>query len=92
MGNDFRPRLMSGRYESVPAPLQHDAGQNPGGEGTRVDVDSVWQPFRLPHRRVAVDNDLAKIHPAAEKVIADPQQVCFVLLLQWNSRANSGVA
>ena len=27
--------------ESVPAPLQHDAGQNPRGEGTRVDVDSV---------------------------------------------------
>ena len=83
---------MSGRYKSVSAALQHDAGQNPRGEGARVDVDSIWQQFRLPHRRVAMDNDLAKIEPAAEKVIADPQQVCFVLLLQWNSRTYSGVA
>ena len=70
---------MSGRYESGLATVEHGACQMPGCKCSRVDVDSVWQQFRLPHRRVAVDNDLAKIHPAAEKVIADPQQVCFVL-------------
>jgi hypothetical protein len=64
--------IRSGLEKTMPALIQRDAGQLPGGERAGVDIDPVWQYVRCLHRGMAVHDNLAKIHCAAQKLVADP--------------------
>jgi hypothetical protein len=43
-------------------------------------------------RRMTMHNDLAKIHRTVEKLIADPQQVCWALAFERDARTDSSMA
>lgn len=63
---------ISHRDKSMPRAIERDTCQFPGGERSRIDVDAIWQYFRLLDRRVAVHYDFAEIRVAVEKLAADP--------------------
>ena len=48
-----------------------DAGQPVGGEGARIDVNSIFSQIRLPHRRMPMDDNVTKISSVIEEVPAD---------------------
>ena len=60
--------------------------------GASIDIDAIGQHFRLLGRRMTMHNDLAKIHRTVEKLIADPQQVCWALAFERDARTDSSMA
>ena len=46
---------------------------------------------RLCHRCVAVDGDPAEVFLTEKEIIADPEQVVFILPYKWNSRPHSSM-
>ena len=65
----------------MPTFLEHDAGQPPGREGARIDVDAVLQNLWRAHWRVPVHDDPAEVRGAVEKLVADPEKVVLALCL-----------
>ena len=71
--------------------LQYQAGQSSTCICTSIDIDAIGQHFRLLGRRMTVHDDLAKIHRAGEKLIADPQQVCRAPAFERDARTDSSM-
>src|SRR5262245_8882736 len=81
-GGGDKPRLRAS---------EHDACQPPGGKCPGVDVDAIGQYLRPLGRSMPVNDDLAEIGGAAQKLVPDPQQVLDALAVQWNSRPHARV-
>src|SRR5262249_10184832 len=79
-------------HERHPIRLDPEAGQTPGRVGPRIDVDSVGVDLGLEDRRMPVNYDFSKILLAAEKLVADPQQVSILLAGKRNAGTDASVS
>src|ERR1019366_8757321 len=68
---DSRLRLSAHKFLGLT--FQHNAREPSRGKCTGINIDPIRQRFRLFHRRMPVYDDLAEIHRAIEKLVADPQ-------------------
>jgi len=86
-------RLLSRRREKAMFfRFCNETGQAARGIGPGINVDSVWQHFRLIARGMPMDDDFAKIFSASEKGFADPEQVFRPLAFERDARFHAGVA
>ena len=65
--------------------LDGQQSQNTGGIGACVDIDAVRSDIRFGHRGMTVHHELAEIVFTLKKLIADPKQIFFALLSQWDA-------
>jgi hypothetical protein len=86
-------RGRSGRHqESRLRTLEYGARQPPSGESTGIDINSIRQHFGPLGWRMPVDDDLAEIYRAFQKLIPDPQKVIHTLAFQGYARTNARMA
>src|SRR5262249_30278910 len=76
---------MPGLKEAQAGALQNDAGQDPRHIGAGIDADTVRAQQGVGIGRMAVDDDLAEIGRAVEELLADPEEVFLVLILERNA-------
>ena len=72
--------------------LEYGARQPSGGEGTGIDINPVRQYFGPLGWRMPVNDDLAEIYRAFQKLIPNPQKVIDTLAFQSYARTNAGMA
>ena len=75
--------------------FEHNARQPAGGKSAGVYIDPIRQHLWLWRWCVAMHNDLAEIHCAAQKLVSDPNEIIFTLPLtipgtESKSRAEAG--
>src|SRR5260370_37986400 len=56
-----------------------------------MDVDAIGTDFRLHHRRMSMDDDLAERLFVEQKILSDPEQIRFALLPKRNARTHAGM-
>ena len=66
--------------------LEYGAREPPGGESTGIDINSIRQHFGPLGWRMPVDDDLAEIYRAFQKLITNPQKVIHTLAFQGLGR------
>ena len=59
--------------------------------GASIDIDAIGQHLWLFGPTMTMHDDLAKIHRAGEKLIADPQQVCRAPAFERDARTDSSM-
>ena len=72
--------------------LEDNACQPSGRIGSGVDVDAIGQYLGPLGGGMAVNDDLAEIGRAVQKLVSDPQQIFDALALQRNARTHARVA
>src|ERR1700693_1180078 len=71
--------------------LQDQTAQAACGVGSGIDINAVGMHFGFCHRRMAVDDDLAKRQFGLKEFIADPEQIFVRLLCERYTWTNSGM-
>src|SRR5690242_6227475 len=80
-------RLQKGPFGA----FENEGGERAAGERAGIDADAVALHIGPRGDGVAVHDDLAVLRLGLEKLVANPQQIFFDLLLERNARTNAGV-
>lgn len=78
-------------YGQQTTALDRQQGKIPSCVGSGVDVGPVCQDLGTANRRVTMNDVFAEVFLTAEKLLADPQQVCFLLLPQGYTGPDTGM-
>src|ERR1700730_8230381 len=68
--------------------LDYEASQSSGRICTGINVDAVGANLRVQHWCVSVHNNFSEVSFVMKKIVANPEQIFFVLLIQRDAGAH----